>query len=677
MKKPLLLFFLLFSCTCFLHGQELTITEEQAPASETAFRQRLDTLRSQVTETRDDPEKLHVALKTLLKYCEGHDHVREKGEIYQLMGVNQDHTGNYGLALKYFNTSLGIFEALNDKKGIAQNENSIGVIYWYLEYYPKAIECFRKSIALNQSIQNISGVASNYGNMAIVYEMMGKYNESLDAYNKALKIFIDLDDKYSIASCYDNIGLLYKTTRDFTNAKAYLMKGMVLRQQLNDEPGICASYINLGELGIVKEEFDDALKWTNMALTYAAKLKSPVDIRYTYYNLSRVYKGLKKFDLALAYHEKYVSIKDSIAGLDKAKQIAELETKYRTAKKEKELAHIKEIRVKEKAENEKERIRNERDKQRKNMIIVILVISVSLIGIILFLIYKQFNEKRKTNLILEKRNTEIEEQRQLVHIKNIELLEKNKEITDSIRYASRIQKAILPQDNEIKRMVPQAFIFFKPKDIVSGDFYFLEDDGRYLYIAVADCTGHGVPGAFMSIVGYNLIKHAIYEHKKSDPASIIDQVNKDLALTLRQHDMEMSIRDGMDLALLRWEKSTGKIDYAAANHVIYTIHNGEITVYKGNNQPVGAFLTDKMKPFETKSLKVEKGMQLYLLTDGYADQFGGPKGKKFKYKQFEELLLRISNYELWQQHEFLDHTLNFWMGELEQNDDICVMGIKV
>lgn len=664
MKNPIL--FLLFFITISAgYGQEKDVA-----VGHDAFMRRLDTLRYAVDQQRSEPEALHATLKELLAYCEKNDLERQKGEVYQLMGVNQEHLGNYVLALKYFNTSIGIFEAIHDEKGIAQNENSIGVIYWYMEYHSKAIDCFKKAIAINERIGNLPGIASNYGNLAIMYEEMGDFDRSLESYNKALRIFLEENDRHSVASCYDNIGLLYKTQRDFLNAKAYLMKGMVLRQQLGDETGICASYINLGDLDIVKGEYDDAMKWTNMALMYAIKLKSPVDVRYAYYNLSRVYKGLKKFDMALSYHEKYVRIKDSIAGLDKAKQIAELETKYRTAKKEKELAHIKQIR-------EKEKVKNERDRQRKNMIIVVLIVSVSFIGVILFLIYKRFDEKRKTNIILEKRNAEVEEQRQLVQERNLELSEKNKEITDSIRYASRLQKAILPQPEEIQQLLPQSFVFFKPKDIVSGDFYLLEDDGRYTYIAVADCTGHGVPGAFMSIVGYNLIKHAIFEHKKTLPSDIIEQVNKDLALTLKQHDMEMTIKDGMDIALLRWEKATSKVDFAGANHVVYTINKGEIMAYKGNNRPVGAFLEDKVKPFETKTLEVEKGTLVYLLTDGFADQFGGPKGKKFKYKQFEELLVRISAFEMYQQREFLDQTLSFWMGELEQNDDICVMGIKI
>ncbi|HLP11774.1 MAG TPA: tetratricopeptide repeat protein [Flavobacteriales bacterium] len=645
------------------HGFAKKITNENVKSQ-------LERTRKLINQGSIDDIVVQEHLEKIIDWCKKNNRSREKGEAYLLLGNNEERQGNYDIALKYYNTSMGIYEAIEDKHGIATNENAIGVIYWYLEYHQKAIDCFEKAAKLNAEIKNKEGLASNVGNLAILYEEMGKYDQAMEAYNRALKIFIELDDKYSIASCYDNIGLLYKTRRDLVNAQEYLMQAMIIRQQLNDDPGICASYINMGELNIVKEQYNDALHWTNMALTYAVKIKSPVDVRYAYYNLSRIYKGMNKADQALYFHEKYAKLKDSISGIDKAKQIAELETKYRTAKREKELVVIKEAR-------EKEREKHALDKQRQNTIIIILVVSVGFVGIILFLIYRQYNEKKKTNILLERRNAEIEEQKELIEIKSLELFEKNKEITDSIRYARRIQEAILPTESEIKARLKESFIFFRPKDIVSGDFYFFETNGEYTYIAVGDCTGHGVPGAFMSLVSYNLVKHAIFEHGKSLPSDILVQANHDLSVTLRQQHHEHTVNDGMDISLVRIHQKTGKIDYACANHHLYVACDGEVLKYKGTNRPVGAYMNDKGNPFQTFELDAKPGSIIYLLSDGFADQFGGAKGKKFKYKPFEGLLKRISAYDLNQQHDFLKETLDFWMGDLEQNDDICIVGIRV
>ncbi len=277
--------------------------------------------------------------------------------------------------------------------------------------------------------------------------------------------------------------------------------------------------------------------------------------------------------------------------------------------------------------------------------------------------------KERTSEIL-KQSKEIQLQKDIVEIKN-------KDITDSINYAKRIQDAILPPDNEIKQLLPDSFILFLPKDILSGDFYWMDEIDNKVLVAVVDCTGHGVPGALMSIVGNNILSQSINEHRISKPAAILDELNKGVTNTLRQKNEESKVKDGMDIVLISIDKRTSKIEFAGANNPIYHIRNGELMEIKGNKFPIGIFIGEELRHFTNHEIEVQKGDTLYLFTDGYADQFGGPAGKKFKYNQFKANLLEIQKLPMKAQRETLLSSIRNWQGENEQVDDILVIGIKI
>ncbi|MBL0049810.1 MAG: SpoIIE family protein phosphatase [Bacteroidetes bacterium] len=277
--------------------------------------------------------------------------------------------------------------------------------------------------------------------------------------------------------------------------------------------------------------------------------------------------------------------------------------------------------------------------------------------------------KERTSEIV-KQSEEIQKQKDIVEIKN-------KDITDSINYAKRIQDTILPPDNEIKRLLPESFILFLPKDILSGDFYWVDEIDDTVLVAAVDCTGHGVPGALMSIVGNNILSQSINEHRLSKPSAILDELNKGVTNTLRQKNEESKVKDGMDIVLLSLDKKTNKVAWAGANNPIYHIRNGELTETKGNKFPIGIFIGEELKHFDNHEMEVQKGDTIYLFTDGYADQFGGPKGKKFKYNQFKITLIQLQHLPMEEQRMKLLNTIRSWQGENEQVDDILVIGIKI
>jgi len=264
----------------------------------------------------------------------------------------------------------------------------------------------------------------------------------------------------------------------------------------------------------------------------------------------------------------------------------------------------------------------------------------------------------------EKAEVQIEEQK-------AQIQESHEEIQASIAYAKRIQNAILPPDKLIAKNLPESFVFYQPKDVVAGDFYWMQVQGGKVHFAVADCTGHGVPGAMVSVVCNNALNRSVKEFGQSSPGEILDKARQ---IVIEEFEKsEEDVKDGMDIALCTLEGSS--LQYAGAHNPLWIIRKGELLETKADKQPIGKF--DLMSPYTNHSLNVEKGDLIYLLTDGFPDQFGGPKGKKFKYKQLKNLLLEIKDFPMPEQKIRIQKSLTSWMGDLEQVDDVCLMGVKL
>jgi len=291
-----------------------------------------------------------------------------------------------------------------------------------------------------------------------------------------------------------------------------------------------------------------------------------------------------------------------------------------------------------------------------------------------FFLYIKIRERKlqQEKKILEEK---VQERTAEVVQKNQELDEINKDITASIRYAKRIQYAILPPDEFVNAHLPESFILFKPKDIVSGDFYWMDVKGAKVMFAAVDCTGHGVPGAFMSIVGHNLLDRAVNEQHLTAPALILDELNRTISETLRQPAEEAAIRDGMDIALCTYDKINHTISYAGAHNPLWLIRHGELIELKADKMPIGNTGMAVAK-FVDHTIPLQDGDTIYIFSDGYADQFGGPDGKKFKSGAFKKLLLSHQHLSMSAQKELLHQTITQWRGTHEQVDDVLVIGCR-
>jgi serine phosphatase RsbU (regulator of sigma subunit) len=304
------------------------------------------------------------------------------------------------------------------------------------------------------------------------------------------------------------------------------------------------------------------------------------------------------------------------------------------------------------------------------------------IGMVLFVIFciYGFDRWRTRNLQKQKKVLEdrVEERTLELAIKNEELAQKNKEVTDSIRYAKRLQDTMLLPANQLSKEVPESFILFKPKDIVSGDFWFFRRIGKQLLIAAVDCTGHGVPGAFMSILTNDLLLQATDTiTDKATPSVVLDQLNQLMADKMRYSVEEFNIRDGVDIALVALNTETLELQYAGAFNPLLIFRGNQLIETKPDKLPIGSWKSSDPQQYTNHSQQLQPGDSFYIFSDGYADQFGGPQGKKFKVNQFKALLLSVQDLEMSEQERTLNRTIETWRGQLEQVDDMLVIGVRV
>ncbi len=291
------------------------------------------------------------------------------------------------------------------------------------------------------------------------------------------------------------------------------------------------------------------------------------------------------------------------------------------------------------------------------------------------LLFQQLQEKvYQQEHIIEERTKDIHQQKHFLELQNQLISRKNKDLLDSIKYAKRIQEAILPSEMFMKALLPESFVYYAPKDIVSGDFYWLEKQEDDVLLAVVDCTGHGVPGAFMSILGYNLLNESM---RLNSPGLILNAVNKGLYKALHNKEEEKYIKDGMEISLLKINLKSNLLEFAGANTRLYIVRNNDFIEIEGDKEPLGAFYGNVEKFYSNISFQLEKGDMIYAFTDGYVDQFGGKDNKKFLSKRFKDMLLNNYNKPMPEQHKTMERTIIDWRGDNDQVDDILVFGLRV
>ncbi|MDB4344314.1 tetratricopeptide repeat protein [bacterium] len=585
---------------------------------------------------------------------------RGMGACYNNIGIVYKEQGNYEKALEYYSKSLAIREELGDKKGMGSSYNNIGGIYSNQGNCEKALEYYSKSLSIADELSNKKGMANTYSNIGTIYSDQGNFKNALEYHSKSLTMAKELGDKEGMGSSYNNIGGVYWNQGNYEKALEYFSKSLAIRKDLDDKKGMVSSYHNIGVVYYEKGNYEKALDYLLKSKNITQKINTIENLDETSEALTEVYKKLGKYKQALEMHELYMETKDSIAKMDAEEELYkfEVDKEYQLKKQADSILHADEIIIQQ-AENRAKEEQLKSEKQRRTGLLVI-------VGLVLVSLGFVFVQLRKTKA-----------QKVVIEGQHEKLNQSHREITDSINYAKRIQDALMTSAVYIKDVLPESFILFNPKDVVSGDFYWVYRSPKgQIYFTVADCTGHGVPGAFMSMIGTSLLNEFIIENNIEDTAEVLTKMRAQIIKSLDQKGLQGENKDGMDMALCKYDPKKGTVQYSGAYNPLIHISKNEINQIKGDSQPVGLH-TGKKLPFTNKEIEVSKGDMLYIYSDGFPDQFGGEKGKKYLSGKFKKFLLSISDKPIDEQNTLIEEEFTNWIGDHEQIDDVCVMGVRI
>lgn len=570
--------------------------------------------------------------------------IAQLGTAYKGKGVVADVQGDLEKSLLNYELGFQEFLKIEDTLSAYKCRFNSGMIYRKLQLYKQAKETFEETNIYFDQYDFELGTIFCQINLGITL-----YDQ--EEYNQALEIFLLAKEKslavgHSDPNLYGNIGNCYLEMKMIDSAKLYLKSAFEMASQANSAFGMVGYGPSLAELYLNSGELEDAISISSTVHEIASNYEMSEDIIRSSKLLSKLHAKNKSFEKAYHFLLESTLLNDSVQNSD---FLLELQNKEEYIKNQEAQNDLAVAREKEKA--------NQLELGKKNLINKGLIAVGTLVLLIAILLFRQSKKRRELNLKLQVKNEQIEIQ--------------HKEIIDSITYAKRIQLALLPPDQTIKKHLKDSFILYKPKDIVAGDFYWLEAKDDLVLFAAADCTGHGVPGAMVSVVCNNALNRSVREYNILDPGKILDK-SRDIVIEEFEKSKE-EVKDGMDISLCTINNK--KLKFAGANNPLWIVRDGELIQIKGNKQPVGKY--ESPQDFTTHEFDLKSQDTIYLFSDGYADQFGGQKGKKFKARALRELLLKIHRNPMNEQKEILDSALEEWKGDLEQIDDICIMGVRV
>lgn len=577
------------------------------------------------------------------------------GQAYNNIGFMYQQIGLSDLALENYYRSLNIRTAIQDYSGIGESYNNLSFEFFNIGELDTALRYIDLAIEYRTKSGNQSGIAMAVNSKGFYLQNGKRYDEAMLCFRQCDAIWIGVNGIGNARVVY-NLGFINNIQGHKDSAYFYFNKALDISRKAKD--GFSEIYILNGLAGLALEEgkTDLALEYATTAYGLAQKLGSIFELKGACAHLITAYKAKNNFEQALFFTGEYYKYRDSLNTKSKQKQIFQQEAKFRfeqnmlSAKKEQELKDA----VAESQSN------------RQKLIIVFSIAGFILVAVFSIFLFNRFRITRQQKNTIELQKADVEEKKHMLE-------EKQREIVDSINYAKRLQDAILPPHSLVKRLLPSSFVLYLPKDIVAGDFYWMEKTDDHVFFAVADCTGHGVPGAMVSVVCSNALNRAVKEFGLRETGLILDKVRELVIETFEKS--ESYVMDGMDISLAKFTHGKSEIQWSGANNPLWIISNDVLVEVKADKQPIGQ--SEHPKPFTSHSISLDGVSMLYLFTDGYADQFGGEKGKKFRYKQLEQLLLDTHKLPMEEQRGILQQRITAWRGDLEQVDDICVAGVRI
>lgn len=576
-------------------------------------------------------------------------------------GLYLVYQGQEQSALPYFLQNDKLSKEIKNPELEVQSIGDIAIPHYYAENYETAIEYWQKAGYLNRKLAFGDYGFGYFVNVALCFTMIEKLDSAAFYYNECLKIAEEFPKKIGLSglgSLYLNMGVLESKRMNYIQSIEYYKKSADVGLETADEDLLMRSHSNIASMYNHLKRPLDGIDYLKTALQ-SPKVRGDFSLlQTTYYSLSKSYSLMSDFSKAFYYLDSAYIYRDSSLNIKKLALIGEFQEKYKSAEKEVLLKEAEAETAKQKLAREEEQAAAE--KQRT--ITIALVIGLGLMLVLVLTILRGYKNKQRTANIL-RRNAKIIET-------------KNKDITDSIQYAKNLQESILPKTNLIANSLPKYMLFFRPRDIVSGDFYWFHESSSHIYLAAADCTGHGVPGAFVSIMCYNLLNSAVRDKKFVKPGEILTEVNRTIHTEFQNDYSQFQSNDGMDITLVCLDKHTNTLYFAGAMNDLLHIRRNQPQLHKASRQAIGGS-TNPDFVFETHTIQVQKDDIFYLFTDGFQDQFGGPKSKKFMRGKFINFLNNIKEFKPELQNELLEEELNSWRNHHEQVDDILIIGFQL
>ena len=608
----------------------------------------------------------------------------------------KDENGEVLEALNSYLKVYEIFKELEDKDGIAGILNNIGVAYYNIGDVDKGVDYHFKSLKIYEELDNKEGISACLSNIAYVYDDQGEVENALKYYQKSIDISKKIDDLEGMSYALNNIGYILSEANKLSPAIAKFDESLKIRRKIGDEEGIAISLYSKGNVYLKQNKFDEAEDNFLESLEIAKKINDlssvtliliglaevdihngniknaekkalegfkiaqeiglPNNIMETARLLSQIYEKQKKGDLALEMYKIHIQMKDSIYNVENERKTIKKQAQYEFEKQ--------------KAKNEekyRQKIAFEHElTEHQKKLKYFSLLGLLILLILLAYIFNRLQVTRNQKQIIEKG-------KQLIEIQKQSLEEKNNQISSSITYAQLIQMAVLPEI-KLENLFPDSFLLYMPKDIVSGDFYWWEENDDSILFAVADCTGHGVPGGFMSMMGSIFLNEIFNSKRIYQPSKVLDELSRLVTISLK-NNTEKGLKDGMDISFARLNKKDLTLEWAGAINPLYIVKNDSITIIKGDRQPIG-FSINPIS-FVNHKIQLEKGDCIYLFSDGFADQFGGDNNKKLGYRKFRSKLMEISIQDMHKQKEDLKMLFQEWKKAEEQIDDICILGVRV
>jgi serine phosphatase RsbU (regulator of sigma subunit) len=617
--------------------------------------------------------------------------------------------GLYDHALELYHLTLNLSDSLKLLNIKSQALNSLGIVSKNLEKHDLALEYFNEAIEIKRDSADLNGVAFILNNIGTVYDILEQTEKALEVYNEALDLNKELGNTIAVAYTRFNIGVINKREGDYDKALANFNASIAVAKEYEDITSLAYNYNQLGSLYLKQGKISKAEKYTDKSIEISLKSELIEVVMQNYFLKSQIAEKRNNYRQSLKHYRKYAELKDSIYSTESKRKVVELRHAYENSRIEKRV----QILEREKQLQRLQLEQNEIQIRNRSLWMLFFLTGFLLIASFSVLLFRQVRQKRKANNLLARKNAEISQQNEEIkaqrdalsdfnkqlETKNIEIEAQKDELaeqrnlatrqrdkiyhqklnlTDNITYAARIQKALLPPKEDLGKYFRDYFIFNQPQGIVGGDFYWVGKVDSKVVMVTADCTGHGVTGGFMSVMGISILNEIVLRKNITNPAKILNETRAQIISSLHQNDATVDNKDGMDMTVFCFDKTNQTYAFAAANQKAYIVNleNDALVELSGDNMPV-SYYNEMVGEFSVKTGSYTEHDVFYMFSDGYPDQFGGRYNKKFLYKRFRKLVEKTASLPMKDQLDVFATTFYQWKGQHDQVDDLLVIGIVV